>query len=452
MTTGSCVVFSKLQAVAACAFHCCAMDQDSLRSFWLHAQDGRLCPWEQAKALGLREASRELHKGKTNLPWIAARVTKVGGGHPGKSALHEFFKLVDSDDDWFPGKHSGTKRGPKPLLTPAKRRNIAQSAMAAKKTHGNEPCVAAVVHACPASTMNTSTGNPFCDKTIRKVFLEDCYDFDPEHPWKFQAPLQKTYLPQGVKQHRLTMAKHLLRRGPSAAWWAQHVVWFDPCCSVIPGSQRQYDKMRQACKGRKRYISDDAKLYSPNLPGPPTALKQKQWEGRKINWFVVLARGVVHVEVMPEDWPLDGSGLALFVQRLPAVLRKMLGPTAPLPRTVFTDRGTGMYIPAGKIVARYEAAVKKAGFKVYWGPDAAQQSPDMGDLLLHETVVAWFRQRMKVEKPAVVPWEETQAQWTQRARRVVRYINENYDVAALCREFPHRLQKVVDSEGERLRT
>ena len=72
------------------------MDQDSLRSFWLHAQDGRLCPWEQAKALGLREASRELHKGKTNLPWIAARVTKVGGGHPGKSALHEFFKLVDN--------------------------------------------------------------------------------------------------------------------------------------------------------------------------------------------------------------------------------------------------------------------------------------------------------------------------------------------------------------------
>ena len=102
-------------------------------------------------------------------------------------------------------------------------------------------------------------------------------------------------------------------------------------------------------------------------------------------------------------------------------------------------------------MAKYEAAVKEAGFKVYWGPDATRQSPDMGDLLLHETVVAWFRQRMKVEKPAVVPWEETQAQWIQRARRVVKYINENYDVAALCREFPHRLQKVVDGEGERLR-
>ena len=62
--------------------------------------------------------------------------------------------------------------------------------------------------------MNTSTGKPFCDKTIRNVFLEDCYDFDPEHPWKFQAPLQKTYLPHAVKQHRLTMAKRFLQHGP----------------------------------------------------------------------------------------------------------------------------------------------------------------------------------------------------------------------------------------------
>ena len=118
------------------------MDQDSLRCLWLHGQEGRLSPWEQAKALGLREASRDLHHGKTNLPWIAARLTKIGGGHPTKGSLHEFFKRVDSDDAWFPGKHNGKKRGPKPLLTPAQRRNIAQSAMAAKKTHGNEPCVA----------------------------------------------------------------------------------------------------------------------------------------------------------------------------------------------------------------------------------------------------------------------------------------------------------------------
>ena len=130
------------------------MDQDSLRRLWLHGQEGRLSPWEQAKALGLREASRDIHHGKTNLPWIAARLTKIGGGHPTKGSLHEFFKRVDSDDAWFPGKHNGKKRGPKPLLTPAKRRNIAQSATAAKKTHGNEPCVAAVVH----GDMHTGVG------------------------------------------------------------------------------------------------------------------------------------------------------------------------------------------------------------------------------------------------------------------------------------------------------
>ena len=64
--------------------------------------------------------------------------------------------------------------------------------------------------------------------------------------------------------------------------------------------------MRQALKRSKRYISDDAKIYSPNLPGPSTASKQRTWEGQKINWFMVLSRGVVHVEVMPAEWKLDG--------------------------------------------------------------------------------------------------------------------------------------------------
>ena len=417
---------------------------------WLHAQDGRLCAWEQAKALALREVSRELH-GRTQLEWIAARVEKAGGGHPSHAALHKFFKVVDADDEWFPGKQRGARRGAKPLMTPAKRRCIAQSAMAAKKSRGDEPCITAVVQACPQATMNPKTGMPFCEKTIRKVFTEDCYDFDPQRPWKFQNPLQKVFLSDDVKQHRVAMAEHLLHAGPSAAWWAQHVVWFDPCCSVIPGSQKQYDKMRQACKKGKRYISDDAKLYSPNLRGPSTALKQTSWEGTKVNWFMVVARGVVHVETMPSTWRLDGAGLAAFVDRLPKVLRKMLGPDAHLPRTVFTDRGTGMYNPSGKIVRQYEEAIRRAGMRVFWGSDAWQQSPDMPDLLLHETAVAWFRRCMKLEWPVCAPWEETLPQWSQRARRVVEHINTNYDVKGLCSEFPQRLADVLDGDGERLR-
>ena len=138
------------------------MAQELLRDSWLRGQHGRLCAWEQAKALALREASRELH-GRTQLAWIAARVEKVGGGHPSDGALHKFFKVVDGDKEWFPGKQRGAARGPKPLMTRAKRRCIAQSAMAAKKLRGDEPCVTAVVHACPRATTNPRTGKPFCD-------------------------------------------------------------------------------------------------------------------------------------------------------------------------------------------------------------------------------------------------------------------------------------------------
>jgi hypothetical protein len=323
--------------------------------------------------------------------------------------------------------------------------------MTAKRKHDEEPCVDAVIHACPRATFNPETSKPFCEKTIRKVFAENCYDFNPESPWKFQNPLQKVFLPPSVKEHRLAMARHLLKQGPSSAWWANHVVWFDPCASIIPGSQKQYDAMRQAYKGRKRWMSDDAKLYSPNLSAPPTALKQKGWTGKKVNWFIVLTRGRIHVEVMPEDWALDGPGLAAFVERLEGALRHMLGPTARLPRTLFTDRGTGMYSSAGRIVNAYAKAVQDCGFRVYWGYDASQQSPDMGDLLLHETAVAWFRMRMRKEKPAVRPWEETQQQWAQRAQRAVQYMNDNFDVRGLCSEFRQRLEKTAAGQGERLR-
>ena len=116
--------------------------------------------------MALRDVSKELHDGKPSLEWIAARVEKVGGGHPSRSALCQFFQMVDRDTDWYPGKCDGAKRGRKPLLTAAKRRCIAQSAMTAKKRRGNDPCVAAVVHACPRATLNPEIREPLCEKTL----------------------------------------------------------------------------------------------------------------------------------------------------------------------------------------------------------------------------------------------------------------------------------------------
>jgi len=75
----------------------------------------------------------------------------------------------------------------------------------------------------------------------------------------------------------------------------------------------------------------------------------------------------------------------------------------------------------------------------------------MGDMLLHETAVAWFRKLMRKTKPEVMPWLETREMWSKRARQVVSQINRDYDVAGLCREFPTRLEDVVNGLGERLR-
>ena len=166
---------------------------------------------------------------------------------------------------------------------------------------------------------------------------------------------------------------------------------------------------------------------------------------------MVLACGVIHVEAMPPDWTLDGDGLAAFVDRLPQILTKMLGDRSRLPRTVFTDRGTGMYNPQGKVVHAYADAVRRNHFHLYWGSDAGQQSPDMGDLLLHETAVSWFRNVLRRLKPEVLPWEETQAQWLRRANKAVAFVNREYNVAGLCRQFPRRIQDLVDGDGERLR-
>ena len=89
--------------------------------------------------------------------------------------------------------------------------------------------------------------------------------------------------------------------------------------------------------------------------------------------------------------------------------------------------------------------------KTFWGPDASMQSPDIPDLLLHETAVARFRKQMRTEKPRVVPWAETEAQWTSRAARAVAGMNATCNLKALCRGFPERLADVQRAEGDRLR-
>ena len=59
-------------------------EQSVLQRAWSQAPRGRLSPWMEAKAWGLREGWRDLHDGSEHgmLTWIAKRVTKGGGGNP----------------------------------------------------------------------------------------------------------------------------------------------------------------------------------------------------------------------------------------------------------------------------------------------------------------------------------------------------------------------------------
>ena len=71
-------------------------------------------------------------------------------------------------------------------------------------------------------------------------------------------------------------------------------------------------------------------------------------------------------------------------------------------------------------------------------------------MLLHETSVAWARLRLTLTTPKQ-PWLETRALLGDRLRQICRDFNADYDVERLCREFPGRIQNLIDLGGDNLR-
>ena len=92
---------------------------------------------------------------------------------------------------------------------------------------------------------------------------------------------------------------------------------------------------------------------------------------------------------------------------------------------------------------------QKCGFKLFWRPDAKRQAPDMPDLLLHETAVSWVRNVLRRMKPEVLPWKKSPVQWSRRMVRAVDEANQ-YDVEALCTDFPDRIQECLAADGAKL--
>ena len=87
------------------------------------------------------------------------------------------------------------------------------------------------------------------------------------------------------------------------------------------------------------------------------------------------------------------------------------------------------------------------------GDDASAQPPDIPDVLLHETAVAWTRRFFRkhpLKKGGGI--EAMREEFKGLLQERAMYINGNYKVDELCRSFPARLAELVnDTKGERLR-
>ena len=139
--------------------------QTTLEHLWKGGRQGNLSPFEQMRALVLREVYVELKVPLCGLQGrVAAKLQKIGGGAPNAEAVGALWKRVDADPGWFPGKSYQERHGPKPALTGIQQHNIARSMMA-YKAGGGEPTYGAVLARCPKAVLNPATEKPVCTWT-----------------------------------------------------------------------------------------------------------------------------------------------------------------------------------------------------------------------------------------------------------------------------------------------
>jgi len=424
---------------------------DLLQKAWTEAAPGYLSAWEQAKAWALREVWRDEHDSDHGLgSYVAGKVKKAGGGHPTGDSIMRFYKKIDEDEEWFPGKVSHARKGPARVMTGAKVAALARSAMAIKSA-GHEPTYPRVLAACPQAALNPTTNKPFSKKRVYEVFRENCYDEDPEKTWEHKARHAKSALTDDQMAKRCKFGHAVQERGHTAQWYFDHVVWTDLCKSILPATEAAADQQALARKGSKGWVSSGSERASYNLRGKQEVLKQKSWNTRKVWWAPILTRGKLHVVVFDGTFPgEEPAGATVLVQKLLVAVNVRFPNADRKPKWVMVDRGRGFYNSGnGKITEPFKKALRDCGFKAFWGDDASVQPGHLQEIMLHETAVSWLRRRLETTLPARC-WEETPAAFGARLRQCCAEINAELNVDGLCRDLPRRIQQLVDLEGDRL--
>jgi hypothetical protein len=425
---------------------------DSLKDLWLDGRHGTLNAFETLKAYCYWKVYLEMGVSEKKVfIKVAEKVTKVGGGHPGNDAVGKAIRKIKADPEWFPGKLYGESPGRDKALSGQARHCLKRSAEAMKQA-GEEPTYPLLVARNPKAVRNPETGEPVDKKVVYEVLRTECFDTGAELPWKHEHRLQKSSLPVEVCEKRLAWGFHMRDEvSKTEAWYYRHVVWTDFCNSILPLTQKKATEQALARKGKKGWQSPDCKEYSRNLAGKRSALTQASWGTQKVWWIPVLTRGKLHTELLPANFEGEHPpAIFAFLAKVPAILNVRF-PNDNKPRVMMTDRGPAFYhASTGKITPEYKAALSQYGLRAMMGDDASQQSGDSQEVMLHETAVAWLRDRLKLSLPPS-PWLETREMYGERLKRCTQWVNDNYDVEGLCRGFPSRLDALIEKKGDRLR-
>ena len=101
------------------------------------------------------------------------------------------------------------------------------------------------------------------------------------------------------------------------------------------------------------------------------------------------------------------------------------------------------------ITPEYERVLRQHGLRAFFDHSAATQPGSLQEIMLHETAVAWMRDRLTKTSPRK-SWQESVGEYCTRLKACATFINDHYDVAGLCRVLPQRLTDLDRLRGDRL--
>ena len=300
--------------------------------------------------------------------------------------------------------------------------------------------------------MSPATGKPVDKRAVYEVFRTRCYDDEahPENTWSNRARLSRKALTDDMRLRRCQRAQWMLGLRHRSKWYYENLVWADICNSVLPRNEKKAAEQALARKNGTSWMSQGCQQDDKNLRGDKRSIKMNSWDTVRVWWAPVLARGKLHVILLPENFVGDHpDGAWPLVAKVRAALNLRF-PAASGPRVLFVDRGSGFFnAGTGAITHEFKTALQDHQLTAFMGGNAALQPGSLQEMMLHETAVAWIRRGLTWSLPPK-PWEETIEAFGARLREVVQKVNTEYNVQGLCKQLPQRVQDLHDAEGGRL--